>query len=140
MKHFSFLQKLVMSIVHFPGDSKAYTKYKHTDGRIYVKCSYSKRLDHHKKAVDSQKIHRCFWVPENSSKNIQEYFIQAAQPKILFTEEELKNRLAILLAKKYFNRLWSFKRFLSIYFILYWVWYFNSQQTNKLYTRSKKSL
>ena len=102
-----------MSVIHFTGDDRAYRKYRHTDGRMYVSClatkviqgmkvscSYRKRFDHHKKNCEEGKFHICSWTEDNGRNGITNYFIPPNKDNIQFTEDELKRRLAILLAQK----------------------------------------
>ena len=108
-----------MSQIKYPGDPHTYTRYKHTDGKYYVKCEARmgiagvphickykhKREDRHKRAIANKQIHKCEFEPikDHTTNTILDYYQPITtknELKIDFSDSGLKQRLAILLAQK----------------------------------------
>ena len=107
-----------MKTVTYPGDHNFYGKYKHTDGKYYVRCLTTttidgqkyhctyrhKREDHHKRLVQAGRIHICEWEKDNKfTKSLLDYYAKAeAKPveSLDYSAEGLKQRLAILIARR----------------------------------------
>lgn len=107
-----------MKTTTYPGDHNSYCKYKHTDGKYYVRCLTTKtidgvkyictyrhkREDRHKQLIAAGRIHICTWEKENTpSKSLLDYYSpveQKKEDKLDFSPEGLKQRLAYLIGKR----------------------------------------
>ena len=107
-----------MSMIKYDGDNRTYIRYKKNgDPHYYVECTSTKidgdgnkricsyigkREDRHKTNVSHGKLHKCVFIIKKQELTLHNFFEteKTNKPENEFSEEGVKQRLAILAGKK----------------------------------------